>query len=71
MDYGGFAVRNTLLKMTEAGINGHEAILTSLFNTVDGTVTHVYAPMLISTLDVKDEFYESLPETVRSLPDKE
>ena len=58
----GFAVKNSLLKMVEPPTDGSERILTLRLNTTTCPITliSVYAPTLMATPDVKDEFYESL-----------
>ena len=73
-EYGvGFAVRNSLLSMSEPGSNGSERLLTLRLNTTAGPVTlvSVYAPTMSATSDTKDEFYENLAAIISSVPNNE
>lgn len=62
----GFAVRNTLLCMTESPTDGTERILTLRLSTMEGPVNFVcvYSPTLYSSTEIKDQFYESLDAVV-------
>ena len=66
----GFAVKNSLLSMVEPGSSGSKWLLNLCLNTTKGPVTlvSVYVPMLSTTLDAKDEFYENLASTIRNIP---
>ena len=69
----GFAVKNSLLKMVEPPTDGSERILTLRLNTTSCPMTliSVYAPTMMATPDVKDEFYECLCATLLKLPPKD
>ena len=69
----GFAVRNTLLSMTEPPTGGSERILTLRLSTSSGPVNIVtaYAPTLYSNPDVKDQFYNVLDHTIGMLTPSE
>ena len=56
--------------MVEPGSSGSEQLLNLCLNTTRGLVTlvSVYAPMLSTTQDAKDEFYENLASTIRKIP---
>ena len=62
-EYGiGFAVKNTLTDSIEIGSSGTERLLTLRLNTSVGPVNLlcVYAPTLMVSSDIKDEFYNQL-----------
>ena len=54
----GFAVKNSLLTVTEPPVNGSARILTIRLSTRAGhaNIMSVYAPTLCSTADTKDQF---------------
>ncbi|XP_038066715.1 uncharacterized protein LOC119736778 [Patiria miniata] len=69
----GFAVRSTLIGMTEPCERGTERILTLRLHTTDGPVNLVsaYAPTLYSSQEAKDEFYDQLQTVIQGIPSRE
>ena len=69
----GFAVRNSLLSVTEPPTGGSERILTLRLSTSLGPVNIVtaYAPTLYSNPDVKNHFYNVLDHTIGMLTPSE
>ena len=66
----GFAVKNSLLTVTEPPVNGSPCILTIRLSTRAGcaNILSVYAPTLWSTADSKDQFYEELDVAIGNIP---
>ena len=66
----GFAVKNSLLTVTEPPVNGSARILTIRLSTRAGhaNIMSVYAPTLCSTADSKDQFYEELDVAIGNIP---
>ena len=69
----GFAVKNSLLTVTEPPVNGSERILTIRLSTQTGraNIMSVYAPTLCSTAESKDQFYEELDVAISNIPKTE
>ena len=69
----GFAVKNSLLSTLEPSTGGTERLLNLKMFKRTGVVNLVcaYAPTLCSTADKKDQFYDALDSTIRSVPSKE
>ena len=69
----GFAVKNSLLTVTEPPVNGSARILTIRLSTRAGraNIMSVYAPTLCSTADSKDQFYEELDVAIGNIPKTE
>lgn len=73
-EYGvGFAVRNSLLKMTEPPANGTERLLQIRLTTTQGpaTIMSIYAPTLSATPETKDKFYDDLDTAIKNVPANE
>ena len=66
----GFAVKNSLLTVTEPPVNGSARILTIRLSTRAGlaNIMSVYAPTLCSTADSKDQFYDELDVAIGNIP---
>ncbi|XP_076030147.1 uncharacterized protein LOC143018559 [Oratosquilla oratoria] len=66
----GFAVRNSLLSSVEPPSKGTPRILSLRLSTTSGPVNvlSIYAPILSSPAETKDEFYEELETTIREIP---
>lgn len=74
MQHGvGFAVKNTLIAFIEPPSSGTERILALHLSTSSGpaNIISVYAPTLCSTSEEKDQFYETLDETISRIPSTE
>ena len=69
----GFAIRNTLVNSVEPPTGGSERVLAIRLSTSSGPVNilSVYAPTLCSTAEEKDQFYQSLDETLSKVPSTE
>ena len=69
----GFAVRHALLRMIEPPTDGTERIFTLRLSSMQGTVNLVcvYAPTLQASVEIKDQFYESLDTVVSKIPEAE
>ena len=69
----GFAVKNSLLTVTEPPVNGSARILAIRLSTRAGhaNIMSVYAPTLCSTADSKDQFYEELDVAIGNIPKTE
>ena len=69
----GFAVKNSLLKVTEPPVNGSARILTIRLSTRAGcaNILSVCATTLCSTADCKDQFYEELDVAFGNIPKTE
>ena len=69
----GFAVKNSLLTVTDSPVNGSARILTILLSTRAGCANIIsgYAPTLCSTADSKDQFYEELDVAIGNIPKTE
>ena len=73
-DHGvGFAVKNSLLAMTEPPSDGSERILSLRLCTTAGfaNLICVYAPTLISADETKEQFYADLDRTISGIPRNE
>ena len=66
----GFAVKNSLLTVTEPPVNGSARILNIRLSTRAGraNIMSVYAPTLCCTADSKDQFYEELDVAIDNIP---
>ncbi|CAM2111007.1 unnamed protein product [Caretta caretta] len=69
----GFAIKNSLLEVSEPPTNGSERILALRLFTSEGPVNLVseYAPTLSSSSDIKDQFYNQLNTTTSKIPKHE
>ena len=69
----GFAVKNTLLCMTQVPTNGTARILTLGLSTAEGSVHLVcaYVPTLQAPSEVRGQFYESLDTIIGMVPSSE
>ena len=69
----GYAIRNTLLKMTEPVRDGTERILSLRLHTTEGTVNliSVYSPTLYAPQEVKDDFYDQLQRVIQNISSQE
>ncbi len=63
-------MKNTLTDSIEVGSSGTERFLTLRLNTSDGpaNLLCVYAPTLMASSDIKDEFYNQLDDLIRQFP---
>ena len=68
-----FAVKNSLLTVTEPPLNGSERIITIRFSPKTGraNIMSVYAPTLCFTAESKDQFYEELDVAISNIPKTE
>lgn len=66
----GFAIKNSLLKMNEPGVNNMERISTLHLKTSEGHVNliSVTAPTLCTSQETKDKFYEQLDTVITRNP---
>ena len=69
----GFAVKTTLLPMTEPPTAGTERLLSLRLNTSSGPINlfSVYAPTLNSSAEAKDQFYSDLDKLIEKVPPSE
>jgi len=73
-EYGvGFAVRNSLLDKVQLGSTGTERLLSLQLNTSDGLVNLlcVYAPTLMASDDIKEDFYNQLDSVINGFQKRE
>uniref|UniRef100_A0A0L8FT94 Endonuclease/exonuclease/phosphatase domain-containing protein n=1 Tax=Octopus bimaculoides TaxID=37653 RepID=A0A0L8FT94_OCTBM len=68
-----FAVKNSLLKLVKLNSDGSEWILSLLLHTFDGPVNLIsaYAPILYSSQDAKDKFYDQLSMKIQAISNGE